>query len=201
MVQNDPQVTTRLQSRVDSLEEKTEANSAQLKDLHMMVTSMKEMLRDLPSSIEKIVQREREKRPQHNTDGFEAASSIPTVTVDDEIRTEEKPPPPELHKLLRENHFEKSLFALPKVELPLFDGTDPRGWLTKAELYFQVHRTPISHKIQLTQMRMDGEALNWFTNLLIKQPHTTWGGISHQVDDPVQWNQIQECPRSSWFLI
>ncbi|KAL4557540.1 hypothetical protein LXL04_035721 [Taraxacum kok-saghyz] len=67
-----------------------------------------------------------------------------------------------------------SLFSLPKVKIPVFDGADPRGWITKAELYFTVHKTLDSNKLKLSQMCMEGTALNWFTTLLFKHPLSTW---------------------------
>ena len=69
---------------------------------------------------------------------------------------------------------DECLFSLPKVKLPTFEGTDARAWVNKAELYFQVHKTPTDQKLNLSQMCMDDSALHWFTNLLIRHPNTTW---------------------------
>lgn len=90
------------------------------------------------------------------------------------IVTEDKAPGPKFKPIIRDNHFDTTLFSLPKVKLPPFEGIDPRGWLTKAELYFQVNQIPVTHKLRLAQTCMEGIALNWYTNLLIKHPHTDW---------------------------
>lgn len=82
------------------------------------------------------------------------------------------PPPPPLIPPIP--LVDETLFSLPKVKLPFFDGSDTRGWVTKAELYFKVHHTPLSQQLYLAQMCMDGQALHWFTNLLICHPTTTW---------------------------
>lgn len=50
--------------------------------------------------------------------------------------------------------------AAKRIELPVFDGTDPRGWLTRAELYFRVNQTPEESKIPLAQVSMEGTAIH-----------------------------------------
>lgn len=81
------------------------------------------------------------------------------------IVTPSQPPPQKI---------DESLFSLPKVKLPTCNGIDARGWVSKDELYFQVHKTPTNQKLGLSQMCMDESVLHWFTNLLIRHPDTTW---------------------------
>lgn len=37
--------------------------------------------------------------------------------------------------------------SLPRMDLPMFDGTDPIAWLAQAEQYFLVHRVPLSERV------------------------------------------------------
>lgn len=169
MVQTDSNVTTRLQSRIDSQDGKIDALSTQLRDLTSVVTSIKEFLGDLPKTVEKMVQgHQRADGKQHMYEEV-----INETFIDPSIGSPSGSGATNPHNN-SERRFDPSLFSLPKVKLPLFEGTDPRGWITKAELYFEVNRTPVTTKMYLAQMCMDGIALNWYTNLLIKHPQTDW---------------------------
>ncbi|GJV82367.1 retrotransposon gag protein [Tanacetum coccineum] len=177
MVQPETQVGTRLQTRIDAQDEKIELLSTQMKELSETVVSMKEVLNELPKSLEKVMsgyQKQQEKRPfpRFGDDGSPFIG-----TVDDDASASGVKFTQGFDGLFRNNHFSESresLFSLPKVKLPIFEGIDPRGWITKAELYYQVHKTPLDQKLNLVQMCMDGPALNWYTNLMIKHPDTTW---------------------------
>ncbi|KAJ9550331.1 hypothetical protein OSB04_014376 [Centaurea solstitialis] len=53
--------------------------------------------------------------------------------------------------------------AAKKIKLPEFGGYDPRGWITKAELYFEIHGTTPELRTRLAQLSMTGVAQHWFT--------------------------------------
>nr|GEU76829.1 retrotransposon-related protein [Tanacetum cinerariifolium] len=138
---------------------------------------MKEVLNELPKSLEKVMsgyQKQQEKRPfpRFGDDGSPFIGTIDDDTSASWVKFTQG-----FDGFFCNNHFSKSresLFSLPKVKLPIFEGIDPRGWITKAELYYQVHKTPLDQKLNLVEMCMDGPALNWYTNLMIKHPNTTW---------------------------
>lgn len=46
-----------------------------------------------------------------------------------------------------------------KVDMPAFDGTDPDGWVMRAEHYFQVHRLSEKEKLDSVLVAMEGDAL------------------------------------------
>ncbi|KAL4588404.1 hypothetical protein LXL04_001290 [Taraxacum kok-saghyz] len=166
-----PATNTRSQtSRADLQDAKIESLSNQLSDISRLVLSMKD-------SMDLLVQASSAGKPPTTNTPPKPPVPPPTPPVPPPKSTGPTPPPsipPFTPPHLRENHFDHSLFSLPKVKLPQFDGTDPRGWITKAELYFQVNKIPLTQKLHLAQMCMDGIALNWYTNLLIKHPSTTW---------------------------
>ncbi|KAL4588274.1 hypothetical protein LXL04_001157 [Taraxacum kok-saghyz] len=85
----------------------------------------------------------------------------------------------EMSKLLTElpTSMEKTMTKMLKDHLKpqvIVEEADDEEDSSKAELYFQVHKTPTDQKLKLSQMCMDGSALHWFTNLLIRHPNTTW---------------------------
>ncbi|KAL4558063.1 hypothetical protein LXL04_036259 [Taraxacum kok-saghyz] len=146
-------------------DEKIDKLSAQVSELSTVVLSLKEVLTHLGKHKLHMPP------PASGPSNSNADKAIPKPTSHVH-QPAEKPlfTPP----LLINNHFDNSLFSLPKVKLPQFEGTDPRGWLTKAELYFMVNQIPATQKLHLAQMCLDGVALNWYTNLLIKHPTTNW---------------------------
>lgn len=50
-----------------------------------------------------------------------------------------------------------------KVKFPTFSESDPHGWLTRAETYFQIHNTPGHHRVPLAHVCMEGIAVHCFT--------------------------------------
>ncbi|KAJ1422761.1 Retrotransposon gag domain [Sesbania bispinosa] len=61
-----------------------------------------------------------------------------------------------------------------KVELPLFDGVDPVGWITRAETYFEVQNTSDEVKVKLAKLSMDGYTIHWFNLWKETEDHLTW---------------------------
>ncbi|XP_071688236.1 uncharacterized protein [Rutidosis leptorrhynchoides] len=166
-------ITTRLQARIDVHDEKIDQLSNQIQDMNnnfnsnfsqinTTINTMQQVISDLPKYLDNLMKNIQNQNLDPKTPLAASGSGPRSITF------------AETFNPIKENNFDDTLFSLPKVKLPLFDGDDPRGWITKAELYFNVHKTPIDQKLLLTQMCMDGVALNWFTNLLIKHPTTTW---------------------------
>ena len=62
------------------------------------------------------------------------------------------------------------------VELPVFKGDDPAGWICRAETYFEVHGTLESLKIRLAKISMKGHTIHWF-NLWREEEEPTWANL------------------------
>lgn len=50
---------------------------------------------------------------------------------------------------------------LRKIDLPVFNGEDAPGWLTKIERFFRVRRIEEDEKLDAAMMAVEGEALSW----------------------------------------
>lgn len=48
-----------------------------------------------------------------------------------------------------------------KVELPTFEGSDPLGWVARAERFFKVQQIKPTEKLRLAFISMEGKAV-WF---------------------------------------
>lgn len=64
--------------------------------------------------------------------------------------------------------------AVKKVELPMFDGGDPTGWISRAEVYFRVQRTRSDVKVCLAQLCMEGATIHFFNSLINDEEELTW---------------------------
>jgi len=53
--------------------------------------------------------------------------------------------------------------AVKKVELPMFNGKDPAGWISRAEIYFRIQETTPKVKIRLAQLCMEGSTIHFAT--------------------------------------
>ncbi|KAA0055926.1 transposon Tf2-1 polyprotein isoform X1 [Cucumis melo var. makuwa] len=49
-----------------------------------------------------------------------------------------------------------------KVEMPIFNGTDPDSWLFRADRYFKIHNLSDSEKLTVAVISFDGPALDWY---------------------------------------
>ncbi|XP_061357352.1 uncharacterized protein LOC133301690 [Gastrolobium bilobum] len=56
----------------------------------------------------------------------------------------------------------RSLLKFVKMEIPLFDGTNPDKWIFKTKLFFDLQRVPPELQVQLAGLRMEGQASSWF---------------------------------------
>ncbi|PNX92424.1 retrotransposon-related protein [Trifolium pratense] len=61
-----------------------------------------------------------------------------------------------------------------RVELPSFDGDDPAGWISRAEVYFRVQNTTPAIKVSLSQLCMEGPTIHFFNSLLKENEDLSW---------------------------
>ncbi|KAL4591834.1 hypothetical protein LXL04_004807 [Taraxacum kok-saghyz] len=49
-----------------------------------------------------------------------------------------------------------------KLDMPLFDGSNPDGWILRAERYFRFYKLPEEDKIEAAVVSLEGDALLWY---------------------------------------
>ncbi|KAJ9542106.1 hypothetical protein OSB04_028612 [Centaurea solstitialis] len=82
-----------------------------------------------------------------------------------------------------------------KLDMPLFDGVNPDGWILRAERYFQFYRLNEPEKMEAAVVALEGDALLWFQwehrrrpvlrweemkSLLLRQFRSTQSGSLHE---------------------
>ncbi|KAL4571571.1 hypothetical protein LXL04_018332 [Taraxacum kok-saghyz] len=49
-----------------------------------------------------------------------------------------------------------------KLDMPLFDGSHPDGWILRAERYFSFYKLSEADKVEAAVVALEGDALLWF---------------------------------------
>ena len=65
----------------------------------------------------------------------------------------------------------------PKIDFPIFEGTDLKDWLCKVKQYFEIDFTPGEWKVRIAAMYLEGRALKWYHSFVqsLEVNHTvTW---------------------------
>lgn len=68
-----------------------------------------------------------------------------------------------------------------RVELPLFNGPDPRAWLARAEQFFAIYQVPPSERVGQAFVVMTGDALYWIQWMLRRSPEFSWAKLSKEL--------------------
>jgi len=77
------------------------------------------------------------------------------------------------------------------VELPSFEGSNPRLWQRCCEEYFQQWGTPMTHWVSYGSSQFTGAAATWLEAFLNKFPQATWTEFVKAVQTRFLRNQHQ----------
>ena len=80
---------------------------------------------------------------------------------------------------------------LPKMDFPVFDGEDPKLWLSRCDDYFDMYMVEPSQWIRVASMRMTGATSHWLQSLDIKVKKMSWEEFCQLVLDPFGWDQYE----------
>ncbi|XP_062073720.1 uncharacterized protein LOC133777970 isoform X1 [Humulus lupulus] len=70
-------------------------------------------------------------------------------------------------------------FRPPRMELPLFSGENPDGWVFRVERYFLLNRLLEAHMLEAAIIGLEGDALTWFQWEHQRCPITSWSALKH----------------------
>ena len=72
---------------------------------------------------------------------------------------------------------DKNVFKfLPKIEFPIFGGTNPRIWVKKCTRYFSLCKILDSQKVDLASIHLTGKAEIWFASYIAVKK--MWNGMN-----------------------
>jgi len=61
-----------------------------------------------------------------------------------------------------------------RVELPVFEGMDLQGWISRAEKFFEVQEVAAKDKLKIAFITMEGNASYWFQFWKQKTKNQSW---------------------------
>lgn len=73
--------------------------------------------------------------------------------------------------------------SVKKIELPMFDGNDPAGWISRVEVYFRVQDTKPEVRMNLAQLCMEGSTIHFFNSLLDEDEEMSWEQLKRELMD------------------
>ncbi|CAN6291984.1 unnamed protein product [Urochloa humidicola] len=108
--------------------------------------------------------------------------SITTILPDPGKGTFESPTPPtQFHGKRYDSASARSRSGdstgfgkLPKVSFPIFDGDNPRFWISRCETYFDMYRVDPSDWIRVSSMHLSPSVARWFQAIECKHPKLSW---------------------------
>lgn len=64
-----------------------------------------------------------------------------------------------------------------KLDMPVFDGNDPDGWILRVERYFKFYRLTEEEMLEAVAVAMDGDALRWYQWENKRHPIRRWADL------------------------
>lgn len=61
-----------------------------------------------------------------------------------------------------------------KIDMPIFEGVDPDGWVLRIERYFSFYRLTEAEKLEAVVVALEGDALRWFYWENKRRPIRRW---------------------------
>ncbi|KAJ4807007.1 polyprotein [Rhynchospora pubera] len=173
-----------LQSELAKVTKEGEDRSTQIKDQSAATKVMDERMMRIEMMFERLLS------DKSNGAG---TSSGPSVLG--------RPPLGDMENPFADNHHPhtdplrrgvNSIINLPKLDFPIFDGSELNEWLMKAEYYFDIYQIPVSHKTRIVVLNFVGEASSWYRNFRMRFENPPWELLIDELYARFQNNMAQE---------
>ena len=158
-----PKTRGAMKSRMENLERNMELMQKVMEERNNCILQQMEDIRSMFSSI-MAKQNSCQGESQVEPGSVEGPSTHPTNNEGKEAKEEEE------IELVEE----QKQWIRKKVELPYFDGSDPTGWLARAENFFEIHVVTPELKVEMAMVSMEGPAVHWFQCLKLRWPNLNW---------------------------
>ena len=81
------------------------------------------------------------------------------------------------------SYFAEAVSKEPRLEIPLFSGDDPIGWLVACEFFFDMTGTPYEQWVNMATGHFQGRASTWLKNICIPWQMVTWQQFCNLIAD------------------
>lgn len=68
-----------------------------------------------------------------------------------------------------------------KLDMPLFDGKHPYGWIARMENFFRVGQYPEHQKLELIALSLEGDVLSWYNGEDRRLPFQSWTELKKRI--------------------
>ncbi|EXB66634.1 hypothetical protein L484_024931 [Morus notabilis] len=144
--------------------------------------------------VDKALQRLESPRVAGNPSSLEESSGVsrPGGASGDNGKTVMSSDKPDLEPG-KADEFRESLIrgdlGLRRLEMPLFEGDNPEGWLFRVERYFSVNRLTEEDKLSAAAICFKGDALAWFQWEDGRNPVRSWLELKRKLLDRFRSSQ------------
>ncbi|CAN6225874.1 unnamed protein product [Urochloa humidicola] len=91
-------------------------------------------------------------------------------------------------------------YAVPHIEFPKFDGTNPKIWVKRCENYFDVMSVPLSHWVRLATMNFVGSAAFWMQSIEMDVKQCSWDFLCKAVVERFERDQHNQIIRQFFHI-
>lgn len=70
---------------------------------------------------------------------------------------------------------------LPRVDFPVFNGTNPVDWVEESDFYFECYQVAENYKSRMASMHFTGDAREWYRSFKINNQHPPWLILKEEV--------------------
>lgn len=85
-----------------------------------------------------------------------------------------------------------------KLDMPLFDGSNPDGWILRAESFFNFYGLTEEEKVEATVVALEGQALLWFQWEHRRRPIERWDQVKTLLRRQFR-SQANGCLQEQWL--
>lgn len=79
--------------------------------------------------------------------------------------------------------YAEAIIKGPRLEIQLFSGEDPIGWLKQCERFYELSGTPVEQWVNLASGHLQGRASNWFTGIGVPWQVLSWNQFCAMIRD------------------
>lgn len=174
-------MATRMESRVEQLERVVDEIQRKQDEIQRKQAESNEKLTGVDTTGKTILEQLNEFRATFNATGN---NQIPTRPPQTEPQSEE-------HDRRRaEETGQNEVPKYRKLELPLFSGEDPLGWIFRIERYFTANALSEPEKLDAGVVSLEGKALTWFQWWETRAPVTSWSDFKKEVIERFHCKQL-----------
>ncbi|XP_050942184.1 transposon Tf2-1 polyprotein isoform X1 [Cucumis melo] len=158
--------------RLPVIEENIALLAKSITEMNSQIDKQAQQQQVILKYIEGIVKEDSPERKieEGSTSKVTMAEASPLAMVEEpklETKTEE------------ERSVDRSKFK--KVEMPVFDGTEPDSWLFRADRYFKIHNLTDSEKLTVAVISFDGPALDWYRSQEEREAFAGWDDLKQKM--------------------